>query len=395
MLSNFEHCVYTKFFFGKDAEKQVGQVLAGAGAKKVLLHHDSGQFLYEQGLLSNMIANLEESGLSVFELGGVQPNPRISLVREGVALCKKENIDYILALGGGSTIDSAKATSMGALYDGDVWDFYSKAYKGDLPKRLPLAVVLTYPATGSESSVSSVLSNDEGKLKRDYSDPLLRPQFAFMNPELTFSLPPYLTACGIVDMFTHIAERYFSPKTDFGNIDYMAESLMRCLTVYGPKVLANPKDYDARAEIMWIGTVAHNNTVGVGRAQDWSSHLIGHEVSGMYDIAHGASLSMVMPAWMRYVYKSDIGRFARYAVEVFGATMDSDNPGKTALEGVERTTSFFRSLNMPVKFSDAGVPTDRLDEIAANAASVKNGVVGSFVPLKEGDILAILEDAAN
>ena len=394
MLMDFEHCVYTKFFFGKDAEKKAGPTLAGAGAKTVLLHHDSGAFLYETGLLDSIKKDLTDAGLRVIELGGVKPNPRISLVREGVALCRKENVDFILAIGGGSTIDSSKAISISVLYDGDPWDFYAKTYKGGLPKRLPLAVILTYPATGSESSTSSVLSNEETALKRDYSDVLLRPQFAFMNPELTYSLPPYLTACGVVDMYTHIAERYFAPKTAFGSIDYMAEALMKCLTKYGPLVLANPTDYEARAEIMWIGAVAHNNTVGVGRRQDWSSHLMGHEVSGMYDIAHGASLSMIMPAWMRYVYKSDIERFARYAVEVFGAAYDNDNPEKTAYEGVARTEAFFKSLNMPVRFADLNLPTDQLATLAKKAISVRSPI-GSFVPLEESDLLAIYKDAAG
>ena len=397
MLNNFEHCVYTKFYFGKDAEKQAGEVLSEAGATTVLIHHDSGQFLYDTGLLERVKSNLAEFGLKVFELGGVKPNPRISLAREGVELCKKEGVDYILAIGGGSAIDSSKAISIGAKYGGDVWDFYSKAYAGGLPDRLPLAVILTYPATGSESSTSSVLSNEEGALKRDYSDQLLRPRYAFMNPELTYTLPPYLTACGIVDIFSHIVERYFAPETPFGSMDYMAESLLRCLTVYGPGVLLNPTDYDMRAEIMWIGTVAHNNTVGVGRRQDWSSHMMGHEVSGLYDIAHGASLSMIMPAWMRYVYKTDVARFARYASEVFGVVYDCDNLEKTALQGVERTEAFFHSLGMPVRFSDAKLPQDDLEELARKTADVRadTRTIGAFVTLHENDILAILKDAAG
>ena len=395
MLQNFEHCLYTNFIFGKDAEKRVGTELVNRGAKTVLVHHDSGQFLYDSGLLENIKKYLSDAGLHVVELGGVKPNPRVSLVREGITLCKRENVDYILAIGGGSTIDSAKAISIGVHYDGDVWDFFFKGVQPDPRTKLPVAAVLTYPATGSESSTGCVITNEDGYLKRSVGGPFMRPIVTFMNPELTFSLPPYLTACGVVDMYAHVIERYFAPETSVGVIDYMAEAVMRSLLEFGPKVLANPKDYQNRAEIMWIGTVAHNNTVGVGRIQDWASHGMGHELSALYDTAHGATLSIIIPAWMRYVYKSDVARFARYAREVFGVADDPSNQEKVALEGIDKTEAFFKSMNMPVRFSDAKIPTDRIEEMAKKAATARGETLGNFVKLTEADILAIYKAAVK
>ena len=395
MLLDFDYHLSTYFIFGKDAEKRVGTELVKDGAKTVLVHHDSGQFLYDSGLLDRVKKYLSDAGLRIVELGGVKPNPRVSLVREGIALCRKEKVDYLLAIGGGSTIDSAKAISVGINYDGDVWDFAEGKAKVDPSKKLPVAVVLTYPATGSESSTGCVISNEEIQIKSGIpGGACMRPTIAFMNPELTFTLPPYLTACGVVDMYAHVTERYFAPNTSPGVVDYLAEAVMRSLLDFGPKVLDKPKDYEARAEIMWIGTVAHNDTVGVGRMQDWASHGMGHELSALYDTAHGATLSIVLPAWMRYVYKADVDRFARYAREVYGVT--ADDPEKAAAMGIEKTEAFFKSLNMPVKFSDANIPTDRIEEMAKKAAAARGGdSIGSFMKLKEEDILKIYKDAAK
>ena len=396
MLLDFEHWLYTNFIFGKDAEKRVGAELKKDGAHTVLVHHDSGKFLYDNGLLENTKKNLADAGLRVVELGGVKPNPRVSLVREGIALCRAEKVDYILAIGGGSSIDSSKAISVGVNYQGDIWALCSGS-KTDASKKLPVSVILTYPATGSESSTGCVITNEDGWLKRGMSGagPNIRPNIAFMNPELTFSLPPYLTACGVVDMYAHIVERYFAPKTGFGVIDALCEATMRALLTFGPKVLSNPTDYEARAEIMWIGTIAHNNTMGVGRVQDWASHGMGHELSALYDTAHGATLSIMMPAWMRYVYKSDITRFARYAAEVFRIDSKGVTPEKLAQEGIARTEAFFHSLGTPVKFSDAKLPTDRLEEMAKKAASARGTTLGNFVQLTEADVLNIYKDAAK
>ena len=391
MLSNFRHWVYTDLVFGKDAEKSVGKELKRLGATKVLVHHDSGKFLYDTGLLEAIKGYLTEEGLEVVELGGVQPNPRLSLIYKGIELCKKEKIDFLLAIGGGSTMDSAKAIGIGLNYDGDVWDYYCG--KAVINKMAPLAVVLTYPATGSESSTSSVVTNDlvTPKLKGSAGSMLIRPNISFLNPELTYTLPPYLTGCGVADMYAHIIERYFAPATPYGSMDYLCEGLLRALLVYGPKVIAQPDDYDTRAEIMWIGTVAHNNTVGVGRVQDWASHNIGHTLSAMYDTAHGATLAIVFPSWMTYVYKNDIPRFARYAKEVFG--IDEKDPEKAALAGIAATKAFFKSLGVPTSFAEAKLPTDKIEIMAKQAAETGRGGVGNFVRLKEEDILAIFKGA--
>ena len=395
MLLDFDHCLYTNFIFGKDAEKRVGTELKNAGATKVLIHHDSGKFLYDSGLLENLKKYLTEAGLLVVELGGVKPNPRLSLVREGIELCRKEKVDYILALGGGSSIDSSKAISVGVNYEGDVWELFTGS-KCDTKKKIPLSVVLTYPATGSESSTGCIVTNEDGWLKRGLSGAgtALRPNIAFMNPELTFSLPPYLTACGVFDMYAHVIERYFAPKTSFGIIDALCEVTMRNLLTFGPKVLANPTDYEARAEIMWIGTIAHNNTMGVGRVQDWASHGMGHEMSALYDTAHGATLSIMVPAWMRFVCKTDIPRFARYAEEVFRIDPAGKTQEQMAKEGIEKTVEFIKALHLPTKFSDANIPTDRLAEMAKKSVTPR-GVLGNFVQLKEADVLAIYQDAAK
>ena len=386
MLEDFRHHLYTDFVFGKDAEKSVGKEIKRLGGKKVLIMHDSGKFLYDTGLLDNVKGYLKDAGLEYVELGGVQPNPRLSLVRKGIQLCKDEGVDFILAIGGGSTIDTCKAVGVGYYYDGDVWDLSKDPSK--IKKMLPLAVILTYPATGSESSTGAVISNDdyEQKIKASIGSPLERPTIAFENPELTYTLPKYLTACGVVDMYVHIIERYFSPVTP-GCIDYMCEGLFRSLLEFGPKVIEDPMNYENRAEIMWIGTVAHNNTVGVGRPQDWSTHGLGHEISALYDTAHGATLTIVGPSWMKYVYKDNVQRFARYAREVFGIKEDDDE--KAALAGIEATKDFYKRMGMPTSFKDAGLPTDQIDHMAKQAADIKGGVMGCMKPLRYEDNLEI------
>lgn len=387
MLQDFRQCLYTDFVFGKDSEKCIGEELKKLGAHTVLVHHDSGRFLYDTGLLENVKTYLTDAGLKVVELGGVKPNPRVSLVREGIELCKKENVDFLLAIGGGSTIDSTKAIAFGMKYDGDVWDLYSgKAVPTDA---MPLAVILTYPATGSESSKGSVITNEELVIKNSCGAPFIRSALTIMNPELTYTLPPYLTACGVTDMYIHIVERYFVPETRIGSMDYLCEATMRALLNFGPKVLADPTNYENRAEIMWIGTIAHNDTMGLGRVQDWSSHGMGHEISALYDTAHGATLSIMTPAWMRYVYKQDIPRFVRYATEVFGVEYDPADPERTAIEGINRTEAFFKSLGMPTSFAEANLPTDKIEHMAEQAAALKGGLLGNFKKLSKDDIVEI------
>lgn len=384
-MINFEFQNTTKIIFGKETESLVGAQMSGIG-KKVLLHYGGGS-IKKSGLYDRVINSLKEADVQVVELEGVKPNPRLSLVQEGIKICKEEQIDSILAVGGGSVIDSAKAIAAGTLYDGDVWDFYSG--KAAIEKALPLGVVLTIPAAGSESSGSSVITNEDGWYKKGTGSEVLRPRFSILNPVLTYTLPDYQTACGAVDMFAHILERYFTRVENVEVTDRMSEAVMKVIIDNAPKVLEEPSNYDARAEIMWAGTLAHNDILGTGKIGDWGSHDIEHEISGIYDIAHGAGLAIVFPAWMTYVYKQDIARFAQYANRVWNIDINPFNMEETALEGIKRTKAFFKSIGMPVSLQDADIPADRIAEMAQKGG--ENGPIGNFIPLHEKDIAAILE----
>ena len=363
MLQDFTICINTDFVFGRDAQRKVGEKLTGLGVKKVLIHHDNGKFLYDTNLLEDLQKDLDSFGIAYTELGGVLPNPRLTLVYQGIERVKREEIDFVLAIGGGSVIDSAKAIALGALYDGDVWDFFLG--KAEPKKTLPVGVILTCPATGSESSMVAVINNTQAGMKLLVSNPVLRPALTFMNPELTCSLPKFLTACGIVDMFSHVCERYFCPEDEIGVIDRMSEGILKTLVDIGPKLLKDLGNYDYRAEIMWIGTIAHNNTVGIGRVQDWGTHEIGNELSALYDTPHGATLSIIMGSWMRYVFEKKPERFARYAEKVFGVERREGKEGtlEAARKGIEETEKFFRSLDMPISFSDFRIPEDGIEEM--------------------------------
>lgn len=382
-MENFVFQNPTKIIFGKGTENQVGQETK-AWADRVLLHYGGGS-IKKTGLYDRVVASLKEAGVDFIELSGVQPNPRLSLIHEGIELCRKHEIRFILAVGGGSVIDSAKAIAAGVPYAGDVWDFFER--KAEIETALPVGVVLTIPAAGSETSPASVVTKDEGALKRDIGSDLLRPKFAILNPELTYTLPPYQTACGVADIVAHILERYFTRTPDTDLSDRLCEATLRTVIKYAPIVMQNPTDYAARAEIMWAGTVAHNDLLGKGKVEDWGSHMIEHEISGIYDVAHGAGLAVVFPAWMKYVYKEDVNLFARFAVRVWGVEMDFDYPERTALAGIERLEAFFRSLGLPVTLEELQVGTDRLEEMAAKCT--ERGPVGNFVKLDKEDVLAI------
>lgn len=393
MLQDFSICIQTKFVFGKNAVGQIARELNGLGAKKVLIHHDNGKFLYDTGLLSDIVSQLNMEGIQTSELGGVLPNPRLSLVREGIARAKQEKIDFILAIGGGSVIDSAKAIGLGAAADTDVWDFFTGQRQPDVT--IPVGVVLTCPATGSESSAVAVVNNTDAGMKLLISHPVVRPVLAFMDPELTCSLPKFLTACGIVDMFSHVCERYFSPDDEIGVIDHMSEGILKTLAELGPKVLAEPSNYSARAEIMWIGTIAHNNTVGIGRTQDWATHEIGNELSALYDTPHGVTLSVIMGSWMRYVYRKKPMRFARYAREVFGVEWDGSDSLEAAEKGIEKTEAYFQKLGMPISFEEFGIPTDRIEDMLDRIAfHGEDSSIGGIVRLNREDCRKIYEMAA-
>lgn len=380
-MLNFEYDNKTKIIFGKDTEKQVGSLTKQHG-KKVLLHYGSGS-IKKYGLYDRVVESLKEANINYVELGGVVANPRLQKVYEGVELCKKENVDFILAVGGGSVIDSAKAIALGAFYDGDVWDFFATGMR---PKQvLPVGVVLTIPAAGSESSVATVVTKEEGLLKRGYGDVSLRPVFSILNPEITYTLPNYQTAAGAADMFGHVIERYFTNTENVELTDRLCESVMRTILSNAPKAIANNNDYDARAEIMWAGALAHNGLIGTGREEDWASHGIEHELSAIYDIAHGAGLAIIYPAWMKYVYKHDLNRFALFAHKVFDIEYQ-DNLENMALESILKLEEFYQEIGMPIRMSDADMDDTHIDEMSNKATSNGTRSIGSFVKLDINDI---------
>jgi alcohol dehydrogenase len=382
-VENFIFQNATKIIFGKGTEAETGKETSRF-ARKVLLHYGGGS-IRKSGLYDRVCRSLKDAGVEFIELAGVKPNPRLSLVHEGIRICRQNTIDFILAVGGGSVIDSAKAIAIGVPYQGDVWDFYMK--KAPVKESLPLGVVLTIPAAGSESSNGSVITKEEGMFKKDAGGECMRPKFAIMNPELTFTLPPYQTACGAADIMAHVMERYFTRVSAVDFTDRLCEATLRTIIENVPVALAQPDDYDARAEIMWASTIAHNDLLGTGRVGDWASHMIEHELSGIYDVAHGAGLAVVFPAWMKHVYKGDVNRFARFAARVWGVEPRFDWPERTALEGIGRTKSFFRDIGLPTSLQELGVKDDRMEEMARKAT--EKGPVGNFTKLGARDVLSI------
>lgn len=386
-MRNFIFDNKTTIIFGKDTQKQVGIETKKYG-KNVLLHYGGGS-IKTSGLYDEVVNALEAEGLNITVLGGVKPNPRLSLVREGIKLCKDHEIDFILAVGGGSVIDSAKAIAIGAKYYGDVWDFYTG--KATIEQALPIGVVLTIPAAGSESSTGSVITNEDGWYKRSAGNLILRPKFAIMNPVLTYTLPSYQTASGATDMIAHVMERYFTNEKAVDFTDQLCEVTIKTIMKHTKIALKEPNNYDSRAELMWAGTIAHNGLLGTGRIEDWASHNIEHEISAIYDIAHGAGLAIVFPAWMKYVYKHDVYRFAQFAHRVFNVDIDFNNLEETALTGIAKLKEFFNEIGLPTSLKSANVPIDRLAEMARKATS--KGHQGNFVHLSEEDVLNILEIA--
>jgi alcohol dehydrogenase YqhD (iron-dependent ADH family) len=384
-MLNFKFQNKTKIIFGTGMEDTVGKELKVFG-KKVLLHYGGGS-IKKYGLYDKIIANLKEHDIDFIELGGVEPNPKLSLVRKGIDLCKSEGIDAILAIGGGSVIDSAKAIGVGAKYDGDVWDFFLG--KASIKDTLPLGVVLTIPAAGSESSGGSVITNEEGQYKKAFGSPLVRPMFAILNPEVTYTLPKYQTAAGVVDMLAHTMERYFTNEKHVDLTDRLCEATMKSIIYNGRLVIDNPNDYNSRAEIMWASTVAHNDFLGTGRLGDWASHNIEHELSGIYDITHGAGLAIIFPAWMKYVYKHDTERFLQFATRVWDLDKNFASDEDIILEAIRRMEMFFKEIGMPVSLKDADLPTDRFEEMATKATEF--GPQGNFVKLEKEDVIKIYE----
>ena len=387
-MNNFAFYSPTYFVFGKDEENNTGKYVKRFGGSKVLIHFGGGSVV-RSGLLDRVKASLTAEGIDFVELGGVRPNPRSGLVYEGIDLCRKENVDFILAVGGGSSIDSAKAIAMGVPYDGDFWDFYL----GKLPveKALPVATVLTIAAAGSEGSGDSVITKEEGMFKRGAGSDAIRPVFSILNPALTQTLPAYQTAAGVTDIMAHLFERYFTNTKDVEVTDRVIEGLLMTMIHESPKVIANPNDYEARANIMWAGMMAHNNCCGVGRDQDWSSHNLEHELSALYDCAHGAGLAVVFPAWMEYTMDHDVMRFAQLATRVWGCPMDFQHPEVTAKAGINALRQFLKSIGMPQTLAEVDGKEADIPYLAHTAAygNGNRGTLGRFVTLTEEDMANI------
>ena len=380
-MENFTFYSPTKFVFGKGTENEAGSLVKSFGGSNVLIHYGGGSVV-RSGLLDRVKASLDNSGIRYTLLGGVKPNPRSGLVYEGIRICKQENIDFILAVGGGSAIDSSKAIAAGTLYDGDFWDFYSGK---PIERALPVGTVLTIAAAGSEGSGDSVITKEEGMFKRGAGSEAIRPKFSIMNPELTTTLPPYQTACGITDIMAHLYERYLTNSKDVEVTDRLIEALLITMKNEGPKVIADPLDYQARANIMWAGTMAHTNSCGVGRSQDWNSHNIEHELSALYDCAHGAGLAVTMPAVFKYVMDHDKKRFEQAAQRVWGV--------ETAEEGIEAFRSFLISIGMPSTLGELGGRKEDIPTLVKNLCygDGRDGTISGFVTLNEDDCTKIYE----
>jgi len=363
-MNNFTFYSPTYFVFGKEEENNAGKYVKRFGGTRVLIHYGGGSVV-RSGLLERVKESLRSEGLSFVELGGVKPNPRSGLVYEGIELCRKEKVDFVLAVGGGSTIDSSKAIAAGTVYEGDFWDFYMGK---PVTKALPVGTILTIAAAGSEGSPDSVITKEEGMFKRGATGEALRPAFSILNPALTQTLPPYQTACGITDIMAHLFERYFTNTKDVEVTDRVIEGLLMTMIHEAPKVIADPNDYQARANIMWAGMIAHNNCCGVGREQDWASHDLEHELSALYDCAHGAGLAVVFPAWMEYNMHHDVMRFAQVASRVWGCAMDFQNPEITAKAGIQAFRSFLRSIGMPQSMKAFGGKEEDIPYLAHTAA---------------------------
>ena len=391
-MFNFTYYTPTKVVFGKGAEERTGALVKEQGCKKALIHYGGGSVV-RSGLLDRVKASLDKEGVAHIELGGVVPNPRLSLVYQGIELCRKEGVDFILAVGGGSVIDSAKAIAYGLAEEADVWELYDHTRKAKAC--LPVGTVLTIAAAGSEMSNSSVITKDEGGVKRGYNDDICRPKFAVMNPELTVTLPAYQTASGCADILMHTMERYFTPNGTMAITDSLAEGLMRTVMENAVILRDDPANYDARAEIMWASSLSHNGLTGCGSdGGDWASHGLEHEMGGMFDVTHGAGLAAVWGSWARYVFRDCLDRFVKFAVNVMGVERGGTNE-ETALKGIEAMEDFYRSIDMPTCFSELGIsPTrEQMETMAKMCIVAGGGKKGVAKVLYEADCLKIYEMA--
>ena len=382
-MENFTFYSPTYFAFGKGTEHETGAYVKRFGGKKVLIHYGGGSVI-RSGLLCKVKESLDKEKIPYVLLGGVKPNPRSGLVYEGIELCKKEGVDFVLAIGGGSTIDSAKAIAAGAVYDGDLWDFFTGKKIEDA---LPIGTILTIAAAGSEGSPDAVITNENGMYKRGASGDVIRPKFSILNPELTQTLSPYQTACGITDIMAHLYERYLTNTEDVEVTDRLLEALLLTMIHEAPRVMENPNNYEARANIMWAGMIGHNNACGVGRSHDWNSHNIEHELSALYDCAHGAGLAVTMPAVFTYVMEHNVMRFAQVAVRVWGCQMDFEHPEVTAKAGIEAFRNFLVSIGMPKNFDELGANEKDIEKLVDMLCygDGRPGYISGFVVLNEKD----------
>lgn len=389
-MKDFIYYAPTEVVFGKHSEEDVARLIKKYGGTKVLVHY-GGQSAVRSGLLDKICGLLEGGEIKYVSLGGVVPNPRLSKVYEGIELCRKESVDFILAVGGGSVIDSAKAIALGvANPDINVWDIYMGKVKAK--DTLPTGCVLTIPAAGSEMSKSSVITNEDGDIKVGYGNDMIRPKFAIMNPERTYSLPAYQTAAGVTDMMMHIMERYFTKDDDMNLTSELAETLMRSVKYSVFEVLKDPHNYRYRAQIMWAGSLAHNGLAGCGVTEDWATHQLEHELSGMFDVTHGAGLAAVWPSWARYVMKENLSRFVRFAVNVMDVPNDFTDPEGTALRGVEATERFFKAIGMPITIHELigkDITDAEIEEMARKCSRNKSITCGQLKVLGYDDMIAI------
>ena len=382
-MLDFNYSNDTRIAFGRQSEEQLPSLCEGLGQRLMLVY--GGGSVARSGLLARTVERLQGGGCMLTHLAGVQPNPRMGLVYEGVKRCAERGVQGILALGGGSCIDTAKAIAMGARYEGDAWDFFTGSVA---ESALPIGVVLTIPAAGSESSSDCVLTNENGMLKRaSCACDFLRPRFAVLNPELTYTLPGFQTACGACDIMAHVMERYFTTQHDVDVSDRLCEALLCSVMRAAAKLKDAPRDYDARAELMWAGTLAHNSLVGMGRVSDWASHGMGHEVSALYDATHGATLAAIFPAWMKYVTQMDVPRFAQFASRVFDVPYLPEGEDAMAREGIARFERFVHHIGLSTRLKDLGVREEDLPLMAQKCAG--QGTIGGFRRLNRQDAEAI------
>ena len=381
-MENFRFYSPTEFVFGRDAEREVGKMLVKHHATRTLIHYGVGSAV-RSGLLARVEEAVRAAGVDCVLFGGAVPNPRSGLVYQGIELARRERVDFVLAVGGGSAIDSAKAIALGARYPGDFWDLYDG--KAKIVDGLPVGVVLTIPAAGSEASASAVITHERGMLKRGVLSDFNRPKFAIVNPELTFTLPPYQTAAGVTDMMAHIFERYLTRTTGVELTDQLCEATLRTIVAAARVAMKEPENYDARATICWAGTIAHNGSLGVGRIEDWSTHGLEHELSALYDVAHGAGLAVMFPAYMKYTVDVDVERYRRLATNVWGVADDPRNPRAVALAGIAAFEDFLTEIGMPVRFAGIGARKEDIELLLDKLEINRGKTFGQFKRLTRDD----------